>query len=342
MPSPVSLTLVVPGLRWPAQALADLGQGLALPALCRLLGGGRLTAAPAAGSQELIARRLGIAAPLPAAALRHLALGLAAPEGRCICLDPIHLGFVERRMMVGDPRELALDMADAESLAVSLAPTFAAFGELRVATPNAWHLRLAPGQAEPATTPLPDLIGRRADLGLAMLDKPWRQALNDAQILLHAHPVNQAREAAGKPAVNSLWPWGGGGLAAPAATAPRATALWAEAIELQGLAKHLGLASMPLPAAWPGTAAGDIIALLDTLAGPARRADGQAWREELARLERDWFAPLLAAPPASLRIEFSGNGQDGQGMSLECTRGSLLFDRLAFWRKPATLTCLSP
>lgn len=344
MPSPVSLTLVVPGLLWPAQALADLSQGLALPALCRLLGSGRRMATPAASSQELIARRLGFATPLPAAALRHGALGLATPEGHCICLDPIHLGFVERKMMIGDPQALALDMTEAKALAVSLAPTFAAFGELQVAAPNAWHLRLASGQAEPATTPLPDLIGRRADLGLAMLDKPWRQALNDAQILLHAHPVNQAREAAGKPVVNSLWPWGGGSISTAAATTPQTTTLWTEALELQGLARHLGLASAPLPTAWPGSATGNIIALLDNLAGPARRADGQAWREELVRLERDWFASLSANPPACLRIEFSSNsdGSDGShGMSFESTRGTRLADRFAFWRKPATLSRLS-
>jgi hypothetical protein len=45
---------------------------------------------------------------------------------------------------------------------------------------------------------------------------PWRHAINEAQMVLHAHPVNQARQAAGQPVVNSLWPWGGGRL--PAAT----------------------------------------------------------------------------------------------------------------------------
>ena len=34
--------------------------------------------------------------------------------------------------------------------------------------------------------------------------------LNEAQMVLHAHPVNEAREARGEPAVNSLWLWGAG------------------------------------------------------------------------------------------------------------------------------------
>ena len=38
----------------------------------------------------------------------------------------------------------------------------------------------------------------------------WRARLNEAQMLLHAHPVNAEREAAGLPAVASIWWWGGG------------------------------------------------------------------------------------------------------------------------------------
>ena len=34
--------------------------------------------------------------------------------------------------------------------------------------------------------------------------------LTEIQMLLHAHPVNEAREARGEPAVNSLWLWGAG------------------------------------------------------------------------------------------------------------------------------------
>src|SRR5690606_8095411 len=38
----------------------------------------------------------------------------------------------------------------------------------------------------------------------------WRALLSEAQVILHNHPANAARAAAGKLPVNSLWFWGGG------------------------------------------------------------------------------------------------------------------------------------
>ena len=45
--------------------------------------------------------------------------------------------------------------------------------------------------------------------------------MNEAQMILHTHPVNAEREARGMPAVNSVWLWGGGTL--PAITPPSYT-----------------------------------------------------------------------------------------------------------------------
>lgn len=341
MPSPASLTLVIPGLIWPAQTFADLTHDLPLPALSRLLGSARVESSRAATRDEAMARCLNVALPLPAAALRRIGPGApdrSADGGNWLCLDPIHLGFVERKMIVGDPRELALTPDEAQALAVSLAPTFAPFGELQVTTPQEWHLRLLQAEHAPLTAPLPELIGRRADLGLTALDKAWRQALNDAQIALHAHPVNQAREAAGKPVVNSLWPWGGGTLPEHPPLPTQFGALWSDAPELHGLARHLDIEAAPLPASYPTPPRQATLVVLDVLAQPARRADAQSWRETLVRLERDWFAPLLANLPPTLRIDFIG---DTQSLSLSCSRRGVRLQRLAFWRVPAGLKRLT-
>jgi hypothetical protein len=68
------LTLIVPGLIWTRQALADLTCDLPLPAFTTLLGRGRLTRRPPLTTTASSPRSAGIAAPLPAAALRRLAL----------------------------------------------------------------------------------------------------------------------------------------------------------------------------------------------------------------------------------------------------------------------------
>ena len=38
----------------------------------------------------------------------------------------------------------------------------------------------------------------------------WQRIVTEVQMLLYAHPLNQAREARGELLVNSLWLWGGG------------------------------------------------------------------------------------------------------------------------------------
>ncbi|MDZ4252270.1 MAG: hypothetical protein U1A72_06815 [Sulfuritalea sp.] len=68
------LTLIVPGLIWTRQALADLTCDLPLPAFATLLGRGRLSRRPARDTTAMLAESTGLAAPLPAAALRWFAL----------------------------------------------------------------------------------------------------------------------------------------------------------------------------------------------------------------------------------------------------------------------------
>ncbi len=40
----------------------------------------------------------------------------------------------------------------------------------------------------------------------------WHRVMNEAQMIMHAHPVTAAREARGAPPANSIWLWGGGTL----------------------------------------------------------------------------------------------------------------------------------
>ena len=68
------LTLIVPGLIWTRQALADLTFDLPLPAFTTLLGRGRLRHLPPADTTAHLAAAGGLTKPLPAAALRRLAL----------------------------------------------------------------------------------------------------------------------------------------------------------------------------------------------------------------------------------------------------------------------------
>ena len=329
------LTLIVPGLIWTRQALADLTFDLPLPAFTTLLGRGRLTQRPPQGSTELLAEFTGLAAPLPAAALRRFALREHPGEANWLCLDPVRLNFHERSLIVDDPRHLQLSDEEATALAVALAPTLAALGQLEVLSPGSWNLRLH--ATAPAFQDLHDAAGRSAaPLPSGPAHAPWRHALNEAQMVLHAHPVNQARQAAGLPVVNSLWPWGGGRLPEPDGLPSVALhdALWSNDPVVQGIARLLQIDDAALPAGYSGRAARAPLAVMDALEHSARTGDAIAWRDELARFEADWLAPLLGALRAgrldALRLLAPG---DLAAAELQVSRRDLW----KFWRKPRAL-----
>lgn len=338
---PLMLTLIVPGLIWPRQALADLTCDLALPAFGVLLGYGRLTPQAGQNSHAALAQQLGLDHPLPAAALRGLANRRTPDENHWLALDPVHLYLEQTRARLDDPQKLALSEAEAEQLAVSLEPTFRGLGELVRLVPHLWNLRLDPATTPPVqTVPLPQAIGRViSPLSPTPINRPWQAALNEAQMVLHEHPVNRAREAAGRPVVNSLWPWGSGRLGTPpAATCHPYRHLLADDPVARGAGHWLNLETRPLAESASFTSAPATLVFYDALALPAQLGEATRWQEELLALERERLAPALAALRggrlSALRLVLPGQPE---GRLLDLRRRDLL----RFWRSPAPLTRLA-
>lgn len=347
------LTLIVPGLIWPHQALVDLTHGLELPAFTTLLGVGRLTRGAQETAYDALAKSLGLPCPLPVAALRAQAGGYATRTDDWLCLDPINLQLSKDRVVVGNPEKLALTELEAHQLAAALTPTFSAFGAMKVLAPTNWILQVAELSSPaadttptlPSFTPLPDIIGRIATpppSGAAY--RSWHAALNEAQMVLHSHPVNQAREATGRPVVNSLWPWGGGRLSrllTPQLAASGGIVhdrIIASDLAAQGAARFFDVPAQPLPGQYPGQIARSALIMYDTLDTPARSGDALAWQEALLALETGWLAPLLAGLRAgrldALRLIAPG---EMTSRELNVSRRQLW----QFWRKPAPLTSLA-
>jgi hypothetical protein len=333
------LTLIVPGLIWTRQALADLTYDLPLPAFTTLLGRGALRRLPPRDRATVLAEATGLTAPLPAAALRRLALhGHPQPDDNCdwLCLDPVHLRFEQRSLIAEDPRLLQLSDAEAAALAAALAPTFAALGELEVIAPGAWNLRL--NAAAPAFEDLPEAAGRAAaPLPPGAAYAPWRHALNEAQIILHSHPVNATRQAAGRPVVNSLWPWGGGRL--PAVVGSRHRALWSDDPLARGIAHLLQIEAAALPAGFAERNVEASLAVIDALEQPAKSGDALAWCEQLARFEADWLAPARGALQAGRLDALHLLAPGDLGSSELLVRRH---DLWKFWRKPVAMNTLAP
>lgn len=325
------LTLIVPGLIWTRQALADLTYDLPLPAFSTLLGKGQLRHTPAQDSAAILARLTGIATPLPSAALRKYALSDHPGDADWLCLDPIRLNFHERSLVVDDSDKLALSAEEASALTVSLAPTFAEFGHIELIQPQMWNLRLI--DKAPAFIDLSAATGRSAiPLPPDPIYSPWRQAINEAQMLLHAHPVNQAREATGQPQVNSLWPWGGGHL--PVTCTSNCDAIWSKNPVAQGIARLLKIDGSDVPEKFNARTARTPLAVYDVLAQPMRSGDAMVWRDLLGRLEADWLAPALRALRDG-RLDALHLIAPGDSCSAELLVRRR--DLWCFWRKPRGL-----
>lgn len=90
-----------------------------------------------------------------------------------------------------------------------------------------------------------------------------RRLLSEIEMALHDHPVNIEREAEGRPAINSLWIWGGGH--APQPVAGALPPLYANDPLLRGFWR----AQQSPQTAWPGSisrcfesGAGDVVAVV--------------------------------------------------------------------------------
>lgn len=153
--------------------------------------------------------------PMPAAALRHHAHTGDVEAGAWLCADPAYVRSeaTGARLMEWPIGDLVAE--DALQLADALRPLFDDVGAtLLPDAPSAWCLRVAKDTSEVEFVRPADALGvdmleclPRGDAGRA-----WRRLFNEAQVVLHAHPVNARRSAAGKLPVNALWLWGAGSL----------------------------------------------------------------------------------------------------------------------------------
>ncbi|MDR2032855.1 MAG: hypothetical protein LBP86_11570 [Azoarcus sp.] len=337
------LTLVVPGLIWPAPQTPRPARDIPLAALSRLLGRGRWKSGPPVSCESLLARLFGVENVEPSmAVLRRLGEdgdreggNAACAEAYWLCADPVHLSLAREYLLLSDFADDEIDAAEARALCAALNDDPAAPGHFQAVASTRWYVRLA-RPPEARFSSLHEAAGRPLQHFLPVGEegeaRRWRRLLNDIQVTLHHHPLNQARAARGRRTVNSLWFWGGGlAASAPAAHAP-CPVVQARDPLARGLARAAGIAP-DMPEAEAALRA-ETLAVLDTLALPARRLDLAAWREALAAMEHDWFAPLARAVDAghlrALTVRVPGERADFT-FTLD---GGL---RWCFWRRPVIL-----
>jgi hypothetical protein len=289
------MLFLVPYL-FPSARLLEAAQDLHLPALETLLGRGRHQRCPTEGVEAALCEALGITRQQdwPLAPITLVADGGTAGDAYWLRADPVHLRVMRDRIVLAGSESTELSRQEADALATAIGQHFGADLSPFPLHPQRWYLRF-PQAPRLTTTPLSVAAGCDIEplLPQGKDAMQFRARLNELQMLLHEHPVNQAREARGDLPVNSLWLWGGGSL--PAAHA-MPVPVYAGNAEAQALGAFCSARVQALPAHLDTQLLEtDGIFLLDALSRSGQYGDAYGWREALRALERDWFVPLRGA-----------------------------------------------
>ncbi|MFT5172334.1 MAG: hypothetical protein ACI8W7_000498 [Gammaproteobacteria bacterium] len=343
------LTLLIPGLAGPdaigrgssmadsLQAARALTEAMELPGLSALLEYARDEpgAFESPTADGLLAEAFSMARDADgqwsaAAVVREGALG-DAQDRHWIRADPIHLRADMGRLLVFPPATLDLDLDESSAICEWLNSHEHFPGPRLDAISGTCWLAEVDAQVQEMRTFAPSVVhGQHADQFLPAGEGAarWHARMNEIQMLLNQCPINQAREARGEAAVNSVWFWGAGALPShclspspglspglsPGSSpdlSPAQQALTARRIVytqvhgnhdlLAGLAACMGLRARALPAdgaRWLShdeSVRGAHLLVLDDVQLAACGGDVGTWQLALHTLEQQWLQPLADA-----------------------------------------------
>jgi hypothetical protein len=363
--------LILPDLFLPGQFAAEVSADMALPALQKLLACATPVPVSARSVETSLCAAFGVTVQdevrldAPVAPISAAFDGLGA--GCWLRADPVHLRLQREQMLLSQE---AVTHQEAVQFCASLNEYFAGQGMAFFAPhPQRWYVRLD-RLPDMQTTPLSEVTGGnvRGALPRGAEAQRWHQVFNEIQMLLFAHPLNEAREARGELPINSLWLWGGGCdtlLAKPAGCGNSRQATpsvqggdpvtsWGGGSHPDGLAKNYdhvnsdevmaemfaAAAGIPygnLAGQWHQQAGSQLV-LCTALRAALHAGDLHAWRTALQAIETDYAQPLWdglrSGKLARLQIDVLAGGNS---QSRVMTRR----DTWRFWRRGQRLAMYS-
>lgn len=181
---------------------------------------------------------------VPVAAIERKGAAIDSSFAWAMCADPVEMTPNRHFLMLLGQSSFALAADEAQQLVAALNKHFSADG-LTFLCLDAMHWIVQATNVEVMqSTPLSMAI--RKDVRYVLPEGKnavrWHSYLNEIQMLLFHHPVNQQRQIAGKTPVNSVWFWGGGCLPPRAALSVESLqAVCGASYFTRGLCAHFGL-----------------------------------------------------------------------------------------------------
>ncbi|MBK9160573.1 MAG: hypothetical protein IPM27_03230 [Nitrosomonadales bacterium] len=325
--------LVIADLFLPQEIAAEVCAGLSVPCTEMMLARGCRVASQDISLESRLCELFGMpgAGSVPIAPLSAAFDGLA--DGNWLRADPVHLSL-RREQMVLLP-DVAVNAEEAAQWCDALNAHFAGQGMAFFAPhPQRWYVRLEES-SRIETVPLSRAAGRNVHDLLPGGDDAmhWHRVFNDIQMLLFAHPLNEAREARGELPVNSVWLWGYG--EGRAALQPSYESVVSDDVLAAMLAGAAEIPFLEWPARWHDTESdGRQLLLWTGLRRALRQGDLRAWRDALQDFELNHARPLWQALRAGkigqLQVEIL-SGDTSRGWQLKRA------DSWAFWRRARPL-----
>ncbi|CAE6691148.1 hypothetical protein R69927_01401 [Paraburkholderia domus] len=269
------------------------------------------------------------------------------------CVQPVHVRIAHDHLILIDPASLELSDDEASVLLAVAQPLIEELGvRIEAPKPTRWYLSGDGFGTLAGASPL-RASGRNIEIWLpheahsGERSRAWMKLQNEVQMAWFEHPINEAREARGLPAVNSIWFHAQG--AAQPVKSPFAR-VFSDAAATRGLAMTAGVATAAaptsfaaLPAVGSGGASGGSSAAntnadansatlveLDPFSAPYIQQDWARWNDAFAALQTDWLEPALEALQSGqlgeLGLTLCG---DTGSVTLTVTRGDLR----KFWRR---------
>jgi hypothetical protein len=299
----VHCELIVPGLLPQQEDAKAALEGLRLPGLEMLLARGRRTTNQPLSLEAWLMQAFDQDADdeVPAGALTYSASGGAPGDATWMRADPSHLRLNRDQLILVPAVAFGVPPAEAQGLVESLNQHFAGQLTFYPVPAERWCVRIEGSIDEGLRTLTPAQVAGKdinRHLPSGADSKRWHATLNEIQMVLHEHAINERREGRGEPAINSVWLWGAGRM--PVDAAATFQSVTADDPVALGFAKAAGLRYRPVPllatqwlSALPGE--GHQLLVLDLLRMPLALSDLETWRARIIELETRWFSPLLDA-----------------------------------------------
>lgn len=301
----MKLHLLIPDLFWPDRLQPEIYQSLPAPNLSRLLSKSHRVAEPAETMESWLCKQFNVPEQQHNWPIAPLMLHRDAPDltksnkDFWLRADPVHLRIEQNHIMLADSQAFQISQQEAEEIADSINRSVADQDfSIMPFRSDRWYVRMT-SAPDMYTYTLDQVTCRNINSYLPSGSDSirWHKLFNEIQMLLHDHPVNQARESRGELTINSVWFWGGGQMPQSIRSA------FTHILSNHDLTRALALAAQINSSELPGNihewiqtqSAGTQLIVLDALQSKAKYRNGYDWRETLRTLEQHWFSPIYSA-----------------------------------------------